>query len=61
MLETFDRITEGGMAIIFVAILLSALATEFIGIHAIFGAFLLGAITPEDVLDRVFAQFCVGK
>lgn len=46
-LETFDRITEGGMAIIFVALLLSALATEFIGIHAIFGAFLLGAVTPH--------------
>jgi len=22
---------------------------------------LIGAITPEDVLDRVFAAFCVGK
>ena len=48
ILETFDRITEGGMAIIFVCLLLSALATEFIGIHAIFGAFLLGAVTPHN-------------
>lgn len=47
-LETFDRITEGGMAIIFVALLLSALVTELIGIHAIFGAFLLGAVTPHN-------------
>lgn len=47
-LEKFDRMTEGGMAIVFVALLLSALATEVIGIHAIFGAFLLGAITPHD-------------
>lgn len=47
-LETFERLTEGGMALIFVAILLSALATEFIGIHAIFGAFLLGAISPHN-------------
>ena len=31
-----------------VALLLSALATEPIGIHAIFGAFLLGAIIPHD-------------
>ena len=47
-LEKFDRLTEGGVAIFFVGLLLSALATEVIGIHAIFGAFLLGAITPHD-------------
>lgn len=47
-LEKFDRLTQGGIATFFVALLLSALATEFIGIHAIFGAFLLGAITPHD-------------
>ena len=47
-LEKFDRITQGGIAAFFVALLLSALATEVIGIHAIFGAFLLGAITPHD-------------
>lgn len=47
-LEKFDRMTEGGIAIFFVGLLLSALATEAIGIHAIFGAFLLGAITPHD-------------
>jgi Kef-type K+ transport system membrane component KefB len=29
-------------------VLLSALATEWIGIHAIFGAFLLGAVIPHD-------------
>jgi tRNA modification GTPase len=22
---------------------------------------LIGAVTPDDVLDRVFASFCVGK
>lgn len=47
-LEKLDRITESGVAIIFVALLLSALSTELIGIHAIFGAFLLGAITPHN-------------
>lgn len=47
-LEKLDRLTEGGMAIIFVALLLSALATEMIGIHAIFGAFCLGAVTPHS-------------
>jgi len=33
---------------VLVALLLSALAAERIGIHAIFGAFLLGAIIPHD-------------
>lgn len=47
-LETFDRMTESGMAMVVVAILLSSLATEFIGIHALFGAFLLGAIVPHN-------------
>lgn len=32
----------------FVALLLSALATEWIGIHAIFGAFIMGVIIPAD-------------
>jgi Kef-type K+ transport system membrane component KefB len=46
----FDRaaLTPGIIAAIFVAVLLSALATEAIGIHAIFGAFLLGAIVPHN-------------
>lgn len=35
-------------AVIFVALLLSAITAEVIGIHAIFGAFLLGAIIPHD-------------
>jgi Kef-type K+ transport system membrane component KefB len=33
---------------VLVALLCSALATEWIGIHAIFGAFLLGAVIPHD-------------
>ncbi|MBM3935355.1 MAG: hypothetical protein FJ319_13865 [SAR202 cluster bacterium] len=39
---------EGALATIAVAILVSALVTEYIGIHAIFGAFLLGAVIPHD-------------
>jgi len=35
-------------ATLLIALLLSALAAEAIGIHAIFGAFLLGAIVPSD-------------
>jgi K+:H+ antiporter len=34
--------------LVFVALLLSALTAEVIGIHAIFGAFLLGAMIPHD-------------
>ncbi len=36
------------MAGVFVLLLASALVTEMIGIHAIFGAFMLGAIVPHQ-------------
>ena len=36
------------VTVIFVALLLSAITSEAIGIHAIFGAFLIGAIIPHD-------------
>src|ERR1700719_3971666 len=42
------RLTQGVLAMIFVALLLSASATELIGIHAVFGAFALGAMIPHD-------------
>ena len=42
------RLTQGVMAIVFVALLLSSLATHAIGIHAVFGAFALGAVIPHD-------------
>ncbi|HWP34918.1 MAG TPA: cation:proton antiporter, partial [Thermodesulfobacteriota bacterium] len=41
-------LTRGRLALVFTALLLSALATEAIGIHALFGAFLLGAVIPHD-------------
>ncbi len=47
-LLTKRELTRGVTALIFVALLGSALATEFIGIHAIFGAFMLGAVIPHD-------------
>jgi len=46
--ERLSKMTENNLALIFLAILSSALLTESIGIHAIFGSFLLGAITPHD-------------
>ena len=42
------RLTQGLLATIVVLLLLSASATELIGIHAIFGAFAFGAVIPYD-------------
>jgi Kef-type K+ transport system membrane component KefB len=36
------------LAVVLLALLVSSLATELIGIHAIFGAFLLGAVIPAE-------------
>jgi Kef-type K+ transport system membrane component KefB len=44
------QLTQGVMAIVFLALLLSSLATDLIGIHAVFGAFVLGAVIPHDSL-----------
>jgi Kef-type K+ transport system membrane component KefB len=41
--------------VVFAALLLSALATEAIGVHSLFGAFLLGAVIPHDsAIARAF-------
>ena len=58
-LDRSARIGEQSVALVLVAVLLSAVATEFIGIHALFGAFLIGTIIPHDstvsgyVTDRI--------
>jgi Kef-type K+ transport system membrane component KefB len=46
--DELGELTQPMLAALVVGLLLSALATEFIGIHAIFGAFLLGAVIPPD-------------
>jgi Kef-type K+ transport system membrane component KefB len=46
--ELRNTVSQGEIAIVVVALLLSTLATEGAGIHAIFGAFLLGALIPHD-------------
>jgi Kef-type K+ transport system membrane component KefB len=43
------------VACTFVAVLLAALTTEAIGVHAVFGAFLLGAVIPHD--SRIAREF----
>ncbi|HTI51804.1 MAG TPA: cation:proton antiporter [Planctomycetaceae bacterium] len=43
-----SQLTPGTIALVFVGLLLSTLTTEAIGVHAIFGAFLFGAMIPHD-------------
>lgn len=42
-----DGLNHNVVAATLIALLLSSLVTEFIGIHALFGAFLLGAMLPK--------------
>jgi len=43
-----SHLTPGVTALVFVGVLSSAVITEWIGVHAIFGAFLLGAVIPHE-------------
>lgn len=45
-------ISKGFVAIFFLVLIISSYATEVIGIHALFGAFMAGAIMPENVKFR---------
>lgn len=40
--------SRGTIAVVIIGVLLAALATDAIGIHAIFGAFLMGVLIPHD-------------
>jgi Kef-type K+ transport system membrane component KefB len=64
-LRSFERVyrekgslSENLMALMLLLVLVSALCTEYLGIHLLFGAFLMGAIMPKEnhfvryVLDR---------
>lgn len=51
------RLTQLTLAGIYMAVVASALITEWIGIHLIFGAFLVGAIMPKNAeLTRELAE-----
>jgi Kef-type K+ transport system membrane component KefB len=41
-------LTPGVVVVVLAALFCSALTTELIGIHAVFGAFLLGVVIPHD-------------
>lgn len=47
-----ETITKPVVAIFFLTLLISAYTTEIIGIHALFGAFMAGAIMPENMKFR---------
>src|SRR4051812_4313387 len=49
-IEEKGRVTQGMLAVVLLGILLSSLTTESIGIHSIFGAFVLGAVIPHGTL-----------
>ncbi|WP_238606682.1 cation:proton antiporter [Amycolatopsis sp. Poz14] len=59
------RLTVGVLAAVFAGLLLSGAATEWIGLHFIFGSFLFGVIMPHgeavvlrtEILERV-GQIC---
>jgi Kef-type K+ transport system membrane component KefB len=59
-LVRFDQredLSAGTIAMVLSGLLLSALVTEWIGVHAIFGAFILGAAIPADsVVARQLVQ-----
>jgi len=46
--ELRNSVSQGAIAVVVIGLLLSTLATEGAGIHALFGAFLLGALIPHD-------------
>ena len=53
------RLTPGLLAVVLVGLLLSSAATEMLGLHAIFGAFMFGAVMPgsdelrQETLERL--------
>ena len=45
-----DQLSDNLLAVIVVLVLASALVTEWLGIHLLFGAFLMGAIMPLSLI-----------
>jgi Kef-type K+ transport system membrane component KefB len=55
--DTKESLHKGIVALIFAVLLFSAFLSELIGIHALFGAFLAGAIMPQHLqFKRVFTE-----
>ena len=49
-------LTQNAVAVTFVLLFLSSWATELIGIHALFGAFLAGVVMPSNSRLRCFLR-----
>ncbi|MFF5985055.1 cation:proton antiporter [Streptomyces olindensis] len=49
-------LTSGRLSVVLVGALLSGAATELMGLHYIFGAFLFGLVVPREVAPRVRAD-----
>ena len=47
-----ENLSKGIVAIFFLTLIISSYATEVIGIHALFGAFMAGAIMPDNARFR---------
>ena len=48
LLQKWGDLSENRMAFMLLLVLVSALCTERLGIHLLFGAFLMGAIMPKE-------------
>jgi K+:H+ antiporter len=46
--QSVGRLTDNAISLMVVVVLASALATEWLGIHLVFGAFLAGALVPKS-------------
>ncbi|PWU02274.1 MAG: cation/H(+) antiporter [Terriglobia bacterium] len=57
--QKHGRLTDNAIAGIILLVLASALCTEMLGVHLLFGAFLLGAIMPKsaDFVDHLKQKF----
>ncbi|WP_370574790.1 cation:proton antiporter [Methanomethylovorans sp.] len=55
---TQEKVSKGFIALLFVVLFLSAFATEAIGIHALFGAFLAGMMMP---IQSDFRQLLISR
>ncbi len=51
------RVHRGQAVVLVTLLLLSAMATEMIGIHSVIGAFAFGAILPKQVAQDILAKF----
>lgn len=49
---TKEKLSKPVVAIFFITLIISSYATEIIGIHALFGAFMAGAIMPDNMRFR---------